>query len=528
MAKYGIRYLPISIFQSSCAELKIGSKPADSELELYEREGVLLPAARIIKPDKYILKRRQTDQHTDTYGQQLPEWEDLERLLYGKRSKSDSHHSFDWEFEKKNKFLLRPKVGEFEPWGSFKVEVKSATGEKYNVSSVEHYYHYWQAYLVDEIQSKYPVFAKNNWLLENLNDEAKEMVSYYKPSFSHQIYGSGGYFDALSVFIELYTNEERRTFAPIIETDGYEQLNNEQLAHYHEQLRNHAKFVLQRFDLNSQELYQFLIDILRRQADYQRNERLKLAEALGNDAIFLTRLIYWAIDKPASEIEEEIGKQVGFGVQQQFRHLDKALEIYDYACDTFERLMSQYNDSFPDFNISTTDIDGLLKFIEDKRLFVIPYAIFDIDETLNNPRRFRLTSLYVGLSNLATGFECYLREIANIVNHLPSSTDNIPTDTLSPMIQKLFGEWGGPFNREHSKRKNDKLSDIEYIEDVYTSPSLSNVLKAFLIACKARNFTAHNYTIEPYFYRYLLGIVYTEICNSLFYSWKYASRKGWI
>jgi hypothetical protein len=502
MTLYGERYLTVSRFRSYCAELKI--MLTTSELESYEREGVLLPAARIIKPDEYVIKRKQTDQQTETYGQKLPEWGDLERLL-DRENNPGLWHPFDWEFEKKNEFLLCPKVGDFKAWDSFKVEVKSAAGEKYSTSSVEHYYHYWQAYLVDKIQSKYPVFAKHN-----------------------RIFGIGGYFDALSFFIGLNMNEERLTFAPVAETDGVKQLSNEESAFYREHLKDHAQFVLQRFDLNLQELYQFLVDILEHQADYRRNERLSLAEALGNDAIFLSRLISWATGQSIDEMGEEIGKQAGSGVQKQFRHLDKALEIYDYALETFRRLMGKYNETFPpDFSVSLDDIDRLLKFIEEKRLFIIPYAIFEIDEALNDPKRFRWTSLYIGINNLATGFECFLRETANLVNQSQGSTP-IRTDGLFHMIQDLLGPRGKDFQNEQQYREENSKNDMVYIEDVYTSPSLDNTLKAFLIAHKARNFTAHKYTLEPYFYHYLYSIAYAEICNSLFYSWKYASRKGWV
>ena len=62
MANYGGRYLSITNFRSYCADIKTRSQPDCSELELYEKEGVLLPVARIIKPDEYVIKRKQTDQ----------------------------------------------------------------------------------------------------------------------------------------------------------------------------------------------------------------------------------------------------------------------------------------------------------------------------------------------------------------------------------------------------------------------------------------------------------------------------------
>jgi len=114
MRGYGRRYLTAKEFSEYCSGLNVElSSLGFHELQLYEREGLLLPMARVIQHPEYVIKRWQLDQQPETYGQNLPEWNELERLLYGTRS--DLWHLFDREFERGNKFLSRPTNNAFRP-----------------------------------------------------------------------------------------------------------------------------------------------------------------------------------------------------------------------------------------------------------------------------------------------------------------------------------------------------------------------------------------------------------------------------
>jgi hypothetical protein len=498
MRGYGGRYLSAREFSDYCSGLNVElSSLGFPELQLYEREGLLLPMARVIQPPEYVIKRWQLDQQPETYGQNLPEWNELERLLYGTRS--DLWHLFDREFERGNRFLSRPTDNAFSPWGSFYAEVELASGDTVRLSSAEHYYHYWQVHQAYEIQRKYPVFAKYNWVLQNLKDEAKKEAYFLKPPDSTPIatlYGRAKYFDALSFYIELYNNEEERAFAAVPVTDGFKKLSDEQSAHYQSQLIGHAKFVYGRYSLSVEGLYGFLVHVLNLQTRYEDDDHTKLANELENDIVFLAKFIAGLTGQSFSELEEEIGKRASSWTRKQFRHLDKALEVQDYAREAFERLMGEYNERFPGFAISATDISRLLRFLDDKGLFIIPYAIFDIDRALNNRRPFLRTLLYGGLRNLTTGLECFLREIANTV---PSST--VDTSKLYQLIITMFGEWGKTFDVEHqAKNRIHRHDAISYIADVYTDPNLDEPVRVFLIARQVRNLVAHQYILEHELY----------------------------
>ena len=545
MSGYGRRYLTASQFSSYCTALNVHLRAFNSELELYEREGVLLPVARVIKPDEYLIERKKVSQEPEGFSQSLPEWDELERLLYGykidrrtdrcKTTDAELWHPFDREFEHHNRYLIRPTPGDFKAWKTLRVRIGETTENGYEVETAVHYYHYWQAYQVCAIQEKYPIFAKHSEVFKYFKDSARDRINHLWPRASDAVSTlnrKASYFDALSFYIEMYAAEESRTFTAIPARAGIKQLNDEEFERYRSRQTDHATFVLQRYGLTSSQLCQVLVDVLNLRNKYQRDERAKLANELEKDVAFLASFIAGVTDQSLDEITEEVGKRSTFGIKQEFRHLDKAVQVLDYARDTFERLMGDYNKEFPGFNISITEIDELLKFIEAKGLFIIPYTMFDTDEALNNPRAFRRTSLYVGMKNLTTGLECLIREIAKKLPHPTRSMD-----TFGSLINTVFKEWCGELWKEGKKakyRKPTKPSEfISNITDVYADSTLDqqihgHTIRVFLTAYWARNLTAHHYTLEDDLYGDLYGRVYRSTCHAIFYTWTYATQKGWV
>lgn len=121
-----------------------------------------MPVARVIKPGEYISERKKLDEQSETYGRQVPGWEEIERLEHGVifdegEREFELWHHFDFEFEQNNKFLVRPNRENFKPWHFY--------NEK--GGAVEHYYHYWQIHQVHAIQKHYPIFSRYHWILES-------------------------------------------------------------------------------------------------------------------------------------------------------------------------------------------------------------------------------------------------------------------------------------------------------------------------------------------------------------------------
>lgn len=301
-------------------------------------------------------------------------------------------------------------------------------------------------------------------------------------------------------------------------------MSDQQLATHESDLARHARSVCQKYKIDRDTLYKFLVFLLDLQSTYQKEERTKLANGLESDIIYLTQLICGITGQTSSEIEESLGKCVTIWTRRQFRYLDKALLVEDSAHDVFTYFLPKYNKDFPRDALTSQDIVRLEQFLRDKGLFLINYAIFDIQEILNNPRPFTKTSFYIAVRNLTTGFECCLRELGMLAKHRP-----IRSDTLHTLISTVFVEWATAFQKEHQAKKcNSGGDDVWYIDDVYTDPKLNNTLKNFLIAYCGRNLLAHKYSIEDDLHYDVYHRVYLATIFALFYSWKYALNKTWV
>ena len=75
---HGERYANHRRFITYCRDLNV--QTSERELEHYEKIGALLPVARVVYPDKYVIK----DFQNQLSGQESPaesdEWPDLRRL----------------------------------------------------------------------------------------------------------------------------------------------------------------------------------------------------------------------------------------------------------------------------------------------------------------------------------------------------------------------------------------------------------------------------------------------------------------
>jgi hypothetical protein len=539
MYGYGQRYLESSHFISFCSELRIDV--SQNELEHYESEGVLLPVARVIMPDEYVQEVVRQSAHKLESEVMIPGFEHLDRLLYGyspskrliaaKLKDEELTHQIDWEFAQGNKFLMQPKEGDFKPWHLYSAKVRTPVGAEYERNTAKHYYHYWQAYQVYSLQQHYPVFAKYPWVLAHIKEA--DLV-YLRPSASNRVSGFNGralIHDALSYYIELYQSEEARTFAAIPLNGPIKRLNDAQLAQYHLAQAGHAQEVYKRYDLSEEQLYRFMLDMLERRTDYGRDEKMKLTYALDNDLIYLGRFTMAVTNMTFEETADALVRNGGsFWAKENFRHLDKALEVYDHAKATFERLKDEFNKEFPNVAIATADIDSLMTFIEAGDQFIIPFTIFETDASINNPIAFQRTERFIGLKNLTTGLECLLRQIAI---RPPKNPDL--TSTLRPLIQSNFPEWNGDFHRILNL-KTQPTQPIEFIDnilDIYTDPTLDAAvhgpaIRRFLIAYWARNMSGHYYTLEDDLYSDLYGIAYKSVLYAMLYSWGHARSKGWV
>ncbi len=145
VASYGVRYLTAAEFIRHCAGLNI--KADLEELEHYEKNGVMLPVARVAYPREYVMGQALWETGDIAEPPNYDKWPDLGRLFEKARSlpkdfsdltDEELVHSFDREMGR-NKFIEHPNQQPYKPWGEHAIVVLSKSG-KFKRKTAEHYY----------------------------------------------------------------------------------------------------------------------------------------------------------------------------------------------------------------------------------------------------------------------------------------------------------------------------------------------------------------------------------------------------
>lgn len=270
------RYLSLSQFSKYCKEMNVNFSFNHKILERYEKYKVLTPAARIILPKEYFDDREEIDKTSDTYGQPLSDWKNLETLRFQKNEnllnlKILPEHVFDIAFRGNNTFIHNPSEEDFVPWSSFYVDGKDSLGNVLKRNNVEHYYHKWHIHKIYSIRKWYPIFSDHFWILNNLSEKSKKINHHLIPKSSIEtnfLDGFEKYYDALSYFIELYKNERNRTFSRIDISDRQKILNDVQFRDYQKRLKKISVYVRDIFKLLNEKLIEFLIHALIKHDEY--------------------------------------------------------------------------------------------------------------------------------------------------------------------------------------------------------------------------------------------------------------------
>ena len=131
---YGERYAGVGLFIDYCRDLNVTTDPR--ELAYYEKTGVMLPVARLIYPDDYVVEayRRELGGDYDWNGFDLwPELADLtEKFPSGLRSFNDLAddeliHCFDRaRYSGGNRYLHTPSLGDCRPGDEYGVSLPDA------------------------------------------------------------------------------------------------------------------------------------------------------------------------------------------------------------------------------------------------------------------------------------------------------------------------------------------------------------------------------------------------------------------
>lgn len=543
---WGERFSRAGDFICYCRELNVQTD--ERELEHYERIGVMLPVARVVYPEDYVVQSAQTRWAGVLDWDGSDQWLELGRLTertgmfpngYADLADEELVHCFDRELaDGNNPYLSEP--GSFRPWGEYSVMVPFRGEQAVRQSTAEHYYSYWQVHHLSLIQ-KYPDLYTNFNLIEHIPDD--NPVRKWLPRSPNKqsladFEGKRRFFDALSFWITMSGRERGRTFARVAEINGIRRLADDEADEYGERLAAHGRRVMSCFQVTRDDLFGFLRELISLLEGYRRDERYKLAEELERDIFAWEDLLRTIMGASRDQVGEELGR-ANTHDERTFRHLDivtrerdAALDVVVHAADECSRILRKLGDS--EWSFTERDASELLHYCEREGLGVLRTALSGMVATGHEEyrRNFRRVQMYTNLKNFLTSYEYLLKTIAQDAKSLSGR------EPLTLLVGKVMKkeDWLPLFETRRSAGFVSAANTEEFVRklsELFDDSDLSGTVegywaRTFLVTCLSRNFTVHSYPTDDRYYGDLFGRMLAAAIPATIYTWKLGKRNGWV
>ena len=530
---HGERYASVEQFIGYCRDLNV--ETSKEELEHYENTAVMLPVARIIYPDEYIIQEYQNSLGPERFS----EWPGLVRLTenimpfpYGYINLSDEEliHCFDREIAAGgNPYLSVPNPSvDFRRWNEYRVTITDKQGNAFKRPTVEHYYAYWQVHQLHLVQ-QYPdllylngEFLGKRW--SRIYPRKEEFATFR---------GRQSYFDALSFWITVYAREQGRTFASVPEINNVRRLDKNQGDDYRDRLVEHAHMVKERFNLDIKNIHEFLRWLVDAFQIYERRERYKLSMELKEDIFQLEGFYRLITGRSRDETAGAVWENDIHG-SRAFRHLAIETKERDYAFDVLNQAsgscvqeLRKRGDS--EWQFSESDVNGLLDYCEREGLGLLLTTLSGMMAIGNEEYRqnFRRVWMYTNLKNVLTSYEYLLKDLAE-----KNLVDGGNSRTLTPLVKSIASKegWAGIFEELMNRKlvRADSVGEFMNNLDTLISDQTLNEsddgfwAQAFSITCLARNGTVHLYPTDDRYYGDMFGLMLNAVVHAMFYTWKMA------
>ena len=545
---WGQRFTTVDSFISYCRDLRIETDRR--ELEHYEQIGVMLPVARVVYPDEYVIQRDLNTWNGTSDCDETGRWPALDRLSegfrvlpYDYRDLTDEElvHCFDREMNTgDNPHLVRPNSDDYKPWSNYRVTVTDRDGNNIKRSTVEHYYSYWQIHQLYYIQ-RYPDLYKNVRLIELIPEDAP--LRSYRPWAPKKeclvdFCGKRINFDALSFWNVVYEREHHRTFLNVPDIHGVRALDERQTKVYRSMLLSHAEMVRDRYSLDKDELYRFLSRLIDIYDEYERYERQRLMRELKKDIFAWEDLVRLLTGETRETVADEL-EQLNRDHKEIFLYLDVAAKERDYAIRLLDSISRNCRDTLNQYgnrtwSFATSEVTELIDYCYQKEIGLLPTALSGMvaigeEEYQQN---FRRVQRYTNLKNVLTSYEYLLKSLAR------NGGLNVDRDTLTPLVEKVIvkEKWHKLFHQRKQKGLLKGKNSQEFLMNLGTllgDCDLNGSVKGywaqqFLITCLARNMTIHSYPSEDSYYGDLFGPMLKAVVNATFYTWRLAKANAWI
>jgi len=228
-------------------------------------------------------------------------------------------------------------------------------------------------------------------------------------------------------------------------------------------------------------------------------------------------------------------------VKRDFLHLDRTTKIYDAARDVLLDRVNKLNQEIASITsssnqINESSINEILEFCDKNDLAILPatldemWILIPLDEVPPGEelRKYRKTTRYTNLKNLATSFDSFLKAIAR--NRVPP----VKSTKLTPLVQEVMCKepWFHEFSRmiqQGYHQGNDAQKFFVNLSKIKQPTTIEEFwARNFIISIAARNFSAHNFSTDDWVYGDYMGLMINSIVYSIFCSWSTAKTKNWI
>ena len=547
------------------------------ELEFYEKEGLLSPFRRLVKPRAYtrFVNDLKFNPKNPYYGKPqfafpknaTKSWVSLWQLenevsLWPwptAQTKGEILHPFDRN-HKLGRYLLNPLTQPFQPWKSYDFKMRLYS-TMISVSHVEHYYAYWQIYQLWAVRQGNTLKVISNLQertnLKNIRHRDWGRVNIARVMtplvFRQQKQGDfldiNHYFDGLSLFVGVLDSENTVTYGRYGQhLGGKHILQGKSLEDLQHRLHCHAKDTKRKYHFSTDGLYQFLKQLADLYFDIQDAGYIKLSEELRKDIYYLITFMWYTEGHSYDVIVKKVGRlrlQMKDALEVIFP--DEFSAAKEESETTLKIHINQFNSSFSNkqvqrsYRLDESNITSLITFFNDRGLDLYFHTIKELNHDWHDSTVFTENKLFTHLRNLASLVEALLKEIGR--NALdPTVSHDFQTAsrlTLHKCLKFYFknswittltsGAWVNA-SWDNTRGISDFEQKLVALVKQTTRFSRSKwhnfVITNWLITGLVRNFTNHELQHSQLLLRDHYAEVIEAIQYCLLFTWAYArSRK---
>lgn len=529
---FGKRYLLVDDFIRLCKVVGL-YQVTKEELEDYEREGWVLPAARMVAPDEYAVASARERYGSEAFevDEKYSAYYNLDMRIRHSRPPSlepeeDLRHPIDQSWGTVEG-LYNPGEQEFTPWGNYRVRIYEGDFEIYEPTAF-HFYHYWQVHQLYHVRRSRSGYYKGDPPMWKTKGKSLEWARVFDPT---------AYFRSLyQAWYEKLTGSLSPDDTGLLIFTPAKQDELRRAA------RRSAQDTLETCGLDQDSLFGNLDWLIRLHLDYEEADRVRLAEAVKEDVWTTVELLHFAYQIQTEEIVQRAGRLGGYRenyLEVMFPNHRKQTRAA--ALRILHSFAEQHNKRASAYGILNEDIEGLVDFVEATDLAWIEYVLQKLNEDYFAAHSWQTAANWLHLKAVASFPESLAKIL--ILDKADAETQSKYESQKSPAfataVDLLLGhvatpvlhEWKAENSRWSAHSKSDfaiKLAHLMHrieaapTEDAFLGASLS-------LTIMLRNFTSHLLLEDEELLQHGQYVrCLRAVMTTVFMIWKVTKLRQWV